>query len=400
MSTNNNYHYILVGFGGAAINLLNALHTQGGLAGKKVLIVEPDDKIANDRTWCFWTNGQDAAYTLNQSYISHEWTQVLLNGHKASSMQPFKYVHLRSGDLYALGKNLIKKYPGITWLKADVHEVSQVKETAYVATADASYSANYVFDSRPPQKGTVPSSEVLWQSFVGWRIKTKKAVFNTELCTLMDFEVPQMEETQFMYVLPTSKNEALIELTRFGRGVLHEEEAKQAITEYLNHKGWQDFEILEKEINKIPMTLGLNPKRPYHNSNQKIIAIGARAGAIKASTGFAFKKIAQHTWLLAQALQKKRKLPTAYHPLNFNLYDELLLRILSERPHLGKPIFTRLFERTPIQKVFKFLDEKSTLLTDVSIMWQMPWQPFLWSLGHTLKGKRSIQISKKPARAH
>lgn len=395
METTEKFDYIFVGFGGAAINLLNRLDQLGTLATKSVLIIEPDTKNANDRTWCFWTNSKDPAYKLNQEIISHAWPRVLLNGHAESSMQPFKYVHLRSKDLYSLGKKIIEKHPNISWLKADVSEVSP-QDTLATATVSAgdTYSADYIFDSRPPINA-VPRSEILWQSFVGWRIKTKDNIFDPKVCTLMDFEVPQMGETQFMYVLPTSKNEALIELTRFGRGVLQQAEAESAIKDYLQEKGWTNFEVLEKEVNKIPMTLGLNPKKPYHSKKERIIPIGGRAGAIKASTGFAFKKIAEHAWLIAKALENNQKIPTAYHPLNFHLYDEMLLRILSEKPHLGKPIFKRLFERSPIQNVFNFLDEETTFLKDVGIMWRMPWQPFLWSLGYTLKGARSIQTSKK-----
>jgi lycopene beta-cyclase len=399
MKPNQTYDYILVGLGGATINLLLALKKVGLLAEKKVLVLEPESKTKNDRTWCFWTNHTDPAFLLNKEVISHQWPRVLVNGSVNKSLEPYHYAHLSGKDLYAAGKKLIAENATVTWLQEQVKKVEQHGGKTLAHTTRSSYTAQYIFDSRPPVNKIAPS-EVLWQSFAGWRIKTAKPAFEPELCTLMDFEVPQMGATQFMYVLPTSPTEALVELTRFGRAVLLEQEARPVWENYLREKGWEDYTILEKEVSKIPMTLGLNPAKAFYPTTQQIIDVGGRGGAIKASTGFAFKKIAHHAWQIANALKQNEAIPTAYHAFQYNLYDEMLLRLLSEKPHLGKPIFKTLFEKSSLKEVFQFLDEDTDFLTDLKIMWRMPWQPFLWSAGYTLRGHRSIQVNPAPKHAY
>ena len=43
---------------------------------------------------------------------------------------------------------------------------------------------------------------------------------------MMDFRVSQKKATQFVYILPYSKKFCLVELTRFGKELLQEDEAK------------------------------------------------------------------------------------------------------------------------------------------------------------------------------
>ena len=58
---------------------------------------------------------------------------------------------------------------------------------------------------------------LLVQHFEGWVIKTKNNFFDSEKATFMDFSIDQNSTTQFMYILPFSKTEALIEYTLFSK---------------------------------------------------------------------------------------------------------------------------------------------------------------------------------------
>ncbi|MDC1203003.1 lycopene cyclase family protein, partial [Crocinitomicaceae bacterium] len=76
----------------------------------------------------------------------------------------------------------------------------------------------WFFDSRPPKiKTPLSEKQNIWQSFLGYKVKLNNSVLDEDTCTLMDFNVVQDGATQFVYVLPYSTNEALIELTRFGK---------------------------------------------------------------------------------------------------------------------------------------------------------------------------------------
>ena len=63
----------------------------------------------------------------------------------------------------------------------------------------------------------------------------------------MDFSINQKNETRFIYILPFKSNEALIEFTLFTKSILKNSEYEKVLKEYLNNKGIDSYEILEKE---------------------------------------------------------------------------------------------------------------------------------------------------------
>lgn len=389
------YDLLFAGAGGAGLALLYALHQQGSLASFRVAIVEPSGKNTNDRTWSYWSTGEEAVDRLFTPMAVHSWSQVELPSGNVD-MAPYHYHQVQSRDFYAQVIAALKEYPQVEWIADQVEALRPEKDRVWVELKQKSQAlcSLRVFDSRPPI-GLVPRSELLWQSFVGWRIRCSEAHFAPDTCVLMDFEVPQMGATQFMYLLPTAPHEALVEFTRFGRAVLSEAEAQPVLEDYLRQRGIEDFEILEKEINKIPMTLALRPRGKFHEAHQRVIPLGTRAGVVKASTGYAFKSMALHAEVLAQALKSGAALPQPFAPWRFGLYDEMLMRILSEKSHLGKKIFQTLFARRSLSLILCFLDERTRLPQELNIMYAMPWAPFLWSLGHTLRGHRSLKAGQK-----
>ena len=66
----------------------------------------------------------------------------------------------------------------------------------------------------------------------------------------MDFSVEQKGNTRFMYVLPTSPTEALLEYTLFSKELLSKEEYEAEIEKYLQQLGISHYTILEKEIGR------------------------------------------------------------------------------------------------------------------------------------------------------
>ena len=82
---------------------------------------------------------------------------------------------------------------------------------------------------------------------MGWFVKTKKPVFDPKKIIFMDFNIPQENETRFIYLLPKNSHEALVEYTLFSKNLLRTEEYENGIKSYLKSKGIVDFIIEEKE---------------------------------------------------------------------------------------------------------------------------------------------------------
>ena len=193
----------------------------------------------------------------------------------------------------------------------------------------------------------------------------------------MDFTVSQKNNTRFMYVLPFSATEALVEYTLFSPTVLQKEEYEQEIRAYLLAKGIEDFEVTASERGNIPMTV-----YPFWKKNtQRVLHIGTAGGWTKASTGYTFKNATKEAKRLVNVLQKGDIDFRNFKKKNrFLFYDTLFVVVLYDNNELGKRIFSEMFTKVSPEKILRFLDEESTLLEEIEIIWACPKLPFLKAL--------------------
>ncbi|MFN4081571.1 MAG: beta-carotene 15,15'-dioxygenase, Brp/Blh family [Saprospiraceae bacterium] len=374
------YDAILIGAGGAGMCLLLSMHESGWLRDKRLLVIEPDGKSQNDRTWCFWAKVEDPIVRSLEAIPMSNWGQAWAGGQN-QPLDPYSYYHLRSADLYRYIKDLIVRYPEVQWLSAQADAVGETTSGVWVRAEGQIYWAGHVFDSRlrPEQLNNLQNGQTLWQSFVGWRIRQASPMDAPGAIRLMDFGIAQDEATQFIYVVPTSSCEALVEVTRFGVAPIEERRAEQLLSAWLEGRSSR-YEVLERESGCIPMSQALNASAPQHPIEARIIPIGTAAGAVKASTGYALRRMFDHARGITTALIQGTPLPTPRTAPRFAFYDTLLLHLLIVRPALGKIIFERLFKRVCLKRVLTFLDEKSTVWQDISLLLSLPMRPFLQAL--------------------
>lgn len=371
----NTIDYLFAGAGASTTLLLMSLERRGLLHNKSIVIVDPDEKIKNDKTYCFWSNSNDPIVSHCNHLVSYRWNKISVNQHYYESIHPLEYLHIKGETVYNELRRIIHQYQ-IKRIKESVITIDDHLHPVHIKTDSEIFIANKVFDSRPPQYLTPNENEShLAQSFVGYVIQTTNPIAVSDGVKLMDFEVNQLQSTQFVYVLPFEKNKALVELTRFGSELISEQEAKPILEEYiLKHYG--AFEILDIEKGCIPMS---NAEILSEHSQNKI-PIGSRAGAIKASTGYAFKNMHDHSEQLAESILLEQSLPKIKSISRFRFYDRLLLSILKNQPEFGKPIFQTLFQKNKAINVLHFIEEKTSLIEDVNILLSLPIKPFLRAL--------------------
>lgn len=370
------HNFTIVGAGASGLWLAYALLENGLLENNTLCIVESDQAKENDRTWCYWASQALAP----QAMVSKEWQWIRHGQEKKEvvTLAPYRYFHVRSADFYAQMKATLKNCKSIEWKFEKVVDVSEGSQHAVIKTSNEVWLSERVFLSTwltPPKQHKL----FLWQSFVGWRVKTTQPVFDDNSMSMMDFDVAQSNATQFMYELPYSKDEALVEMTRFGAEKLSIAEAEGSLREYMSKKGCA-YEIMEVETGAIPMTPQFDATAKLWGATDQVVFIGTPAGAIKPTTGFGFKRMHAHANALAQALKNKTKFPTLHRKLRFRVYDILLLQILKRHPDCGKEIFERLFSTQPIQRILKFLDEETKITEEIAIFARLPIGLFLKSL--------------------
>ena len=378
------YDIVFSGFGASSCILINQLHKKKELDNKRILILDPSEKKSNDKTFCFWANPDDDIVLDYQQVLTHSWSKVNIDTSKTSEITPFKYHHLNSEGLYQLTKNILKGYD-VTFSNEIIERIDE-NTLATLWTKENRYTAQLVFDSRPPKiSKNLSEKQNIWQSFVGYKVQMNGTPFDENACTLMDFKVDQQGATQFVYVLPFSNNEALIELTRFGKEIINQESAEKVLKKYIN-QNFGTFSLKGVEKGKIPMFMDM----PKSIQTERVIPIGTRAHMVKPSTGYAFKNMYNHAQQLSAIVgQSKIQVKT---PRRFKFYDRLLIFILAVWPEMGKPIFSRLFASKSLSYILRFLDEKTGLREELSMFSKLQIGTFLKAVLYLFIEKSKPQL--------
>lgn len=371
------YDYIFTGSGLSALMTVYRMAISGKFTDKSILLIDPDAKKSNDRTWCFW----EKATGDFESITSKKWQKALFadqHYRRMLDLHPYEYKMIRGIDFYKLVFEAIRKHPNITFLNEKVVQFSDDGLAVSVQTENQLYSAKKLFNSifDPALALGQNKFPVLQQHFIGWFIKSKEDAFDPTAATFMDFSIEQQGNTRFMYVLPTSKNEALIEYTLFSKDLLSNDEYENALADYLKKLNVSAYEIIEKERGNIPMT----SYKFWKNNTKNILNIGSAGGWTKASTGYTFKNTAKKSQELVAFLQNNSDFTTFHKTTKFWFYDLLLLDVLSRKNELGNTIFAAMFKRGNPTLIFKFLDEETSFLEDLKVIWKCPKPLFIAAL--------------------
>lgn len=363
------FDYIISGSGASGLMLAYQLAKDSFFDEKSILIIDKEEKKNNDRTWSYWSDGD----TIWNHLAVKAWKNINFYSEKFSletEIAPYQYYTIRSGDFYKEIYDFIKTKSNFTFTFEKVLNINHRSDFATVLTNKNQYRGAKVFNSILFNKfyNQQKKYPVLQQHFIGWFVKTKENQFDDTAVTFMDFDIPQKNNTRFMYILPFSRKEALFEYTLFSESLLGKKEYEGAIKDYLEKKGIKNYEIVEKEQGSIPMTCY---KFWAHNS-KNVLQIGISGGWAKASTGYTFKNSIEKSKELVDFIKKEDDLRLFHKPKNHWFYDLLFLDVLSKQNYRGSELFTAFFKKNRIQQIFKFLDEKTTISEDIRLMSHMP----------------------------
>lgn len=371
------YDYIFSGAGLSALMTVYRMLLTGKFSEKSILLVDSNPKKSNDRTWCFWEK-PDGEW---ENIVSEKWDLALFaaEGFKRDlDLKPYQYKKINGIDFYTLVFDVIEKHPNVTFVNEKITDFSEAGNDIIVSTESRNFTGSKLFNSilKIDEVQNQSKFPLLQQHFIGWFIKSEIEIFNPEQVTFMDFSVQQKGNTRFMYVLPTSKTEALVEYTLFSEDLLPEDEYENAIENYIAKLDVTNYEILKKERGSIPMTVF-----PFWKNNTKnILHIGSAGGWTKASTGYTFKNSDKKSKALVAFLQTENDLAKFHKPNRFRFYDRLLLDILDQKNETGSEIFSSLFACGNPAPIFKFLDEETSFLEDLQIIWKCPKKLFINAL--------------------
>lgn len=373
---NKYFDVVICGGGAAGLLLANALSNDTAFTHLRIAIIEKEKKNINDRTWCYWEEGAGKWDEI----VSNTWGKAVFKADGYLSefdLAPYKYKMIKGIDFYQKLYPQLKKNKNLHFLQEEIEDIISSRENCIVRTTSTTYSASQVFSSIPTTayKNQI-RFPVLQQHFIGWIVKTKVPIFDPQSVIFMDFEVPQKNKTRFMYVLPFSKHEALVEYTLFSKDLLENKEYEVAIQDYLKDKKAGDFSITETEKGSIPMTAY---DFSQHNTTN-LMHIGTAGGWTKASTGYTFQKSVHKVDQLIAFLKKDKPLNEFKQKSKYTFYDLLFLDVLAKYNEEGSLLFKQMFQNNPSKRIFAFLEEKTSLWQDVAIMRSFPVKRFVIAL--------------------
>jgi lycopene beta-cyclase len=364
------YDFIFAGAGAATLQIVQKLIQSGGFTDKQLLILERDSNKKNDRTWCFWETKTNTQWS---EHIVKEWDNISFRSsglNLKEKISPLSYKMMRSASYYSSMRTLIEQHSNIRLLYEGVVSFEEHESGVRITTNEKTYNTKLFFNSMLDWRAVQQQKRypVLQQHFVGWFIKTQKPHFDADTATFMDFTVAQKGSTRFMYILPKSDTEALIEYTLFSKEKLKPAAYERELRAYLSEKDIRDYTIEEQETGSIPMTC-----YPFAKQNSKhILHIGSAGGWTKPSTGFTFAFIERKATALVNFLKSNTDMRTFEKRNRFWWYDLLFLDVLARHNHKGGYLFSRMFQYNKPERIFRFLEEKSTPKEEVKIMRSFP----------------------------
>ena len=366
------FDYIICGGGASGLLLSNALISDKYFNDKKVLVIEKDIKNINDKTFGFWNEEE----SLLDEIVFKEWEYAEFldsNSHNSFSLSPYKYKMINSKKFYLHIGNKISQASNFTYLNSNINEIDEINRI--VKTDDGDFTSSIIFSSIYNEV-SFKKYPLLKQHFIGWTIETKTEVFDDNKITFMDFSVDQKDEIRFMYVLPFNKNKALVEYTLFSSDLISDNEYEEEIQKYLEKNNISNYSVIEKEKGMIPMTC-----YPFfENNTDTYFQIGTAGGWSKPSTGYTVKNSIKKIDIIINSLKQNKPLSKIRFKNRFWYYDLLFLDVLIASKGKGSKVFSDLFKNNDPIKIFKFLDEKTSVFEELTIFLSVDIKTFVRSL--------------------
>ncbi len=376
MDSPKNYDYIIAGAGASGLSLAWYL-LNSPLKERKILIVDADFAINNEKTWCFWHDGNPEFSNL----IHKSWSSAKVGIHNnvmSHRLDKYPYHCIRSGAYRDFILSKIRSHPSFDLTESEIVEIKGDENRPILITPQNHYAADYIFQSCfvPPEFSSSDVKYPLVQSFLGYEIETQASTFDSESFMLMDFDDTYKSGLAFMYVLPWSEHSALVEYTIFDSRIRDKEFFEKKVEVYLSNKyGLKriDYKISRKEYGEIPMQD--LPYVPWYK--KRVLNLGRSGGLTKPTTGYTFTRIHEHSKDIVKQLRETGS-PALPHRSSFRYraYDLWLLHIMHENPEDAYRIFATLFSKNDVDSIFKFLEEENSLLEDLKIMGSLPYIPF------------------------
>jgi lycopene beta-cyclase len=282
----------LVIAGGGLAGCLAALAIAERRPDEPLLLLEGEDRFGGNHVWSFFDGdvAQEDLW-LVEPLIGSRWADHEVRFPRRRRTLGFGYNSIRSErldqvvrarlrpDQYRLGAR-------IAALKPEEVRLENGESIAAGGVVDARGAAN------------LEGLDLAWQKFVGRTYRFEEPHGSTRP-VIMDALVDQEDGYRFVYTLPFSATELLIEDTYYSEGPkLDVPLLRQRIEKYLL-EAWQPAEMAREETGVLPVALGGDVARLWRARDAPVARLGLRGGFFHPTTGYSLPDAVRNATLLA-----------------------------------------------------------------------------------------------------
>jgi lycopene beta-cyclase len=370
---------VILGAGCAGLSLAINLALNNDYTGR-TLLVDRRDCYTQDRTWCFFSPDNPAL--VPRELISSQWKSGVIrtdNDYVRLDFGDKPYVLVDASDFYAYAFRILGNDPRFSFaLGRSVGDQSLTvdADTTFVKIDGDLYQTGMLVDTRNDRLAE-QSKPTLWQVFIGMEIMTDRSTFDPEAAVIMDFVKHDDHPVSFLYVLPASANQALVEYTVFSTSPIDPESLKPNLVQLLACRfGLSHHDIIRVERGAIPM----GRARARSDSTNRIRS-GLIGGAARPSTGYAFLRIQRWAKACSEALiEDQRLVGMKEDPLLTKVMDHLFLKVISRNSISAETLFFELFKNTPTPSLIRFLNDEGSTGDHLRVISSLPKSPFVRAL--------------------
>ena len=278
--------------GGGLAGSLAALALARDRPDVDFLLLEGGDRFGGNHTWSFFdADLDDEARTLVDSMVARRWSSHEVRFPRRRRILPTGYNSVSSDRLDAALRAALP--PGRFRLGARIEAV----EPDGVTLADGErLAAPGVIDARGPTDFS--ALRLGWQSFLGRELRFARP-HGLERPIIMDATVDQQDGYRFVYCLPFSDTEMLVEDTYYRTTpALDPAVLGCRIEAYIDAQGWGRADLLREEQGVLPVAMGGDVDALWRG--EPVARLGLRGGFFHPTTGYSLPDAARNAALLAR----------------------------------------------------------------------------------------------------
>lgn len=276
----------------------------GGLAGSlaalalarrrpktEVLLIEQGETFGGNHTWSFFDSDipPETRWVL-EGVAPIRWAAHDVHFPRRSRSIAIGYNSIRSSDLDRIVRSVLRPEQYRLGVR------TKALGPTSITLEDETIEADAVLDARG--SGSMPGLDLRWQKFLGRYYRFARP-HGLQRPVIMDATVKQMDGFRFIYQLPVSPTDLLIEDTYYSSSPLLDQKALRDRIDQLAWKaGGDPPEVMGEESGMLPIVLGGDVETLWGDA--EVARLGLRGGFFHPTTSYSLPDAAANAALLAE----------------------------------------------------------------------------------------------------